>query len=368
MIIDVPQIFSSHQVIVLRDITASIQLTKSNMDSTVYPLYGIRNGITFMTSSNPLITEVSYDASTGVLTVHKYGWYRCFGIGTGYDPQGFSVDLGSVTYIGSDPDHREIPSVCACGNEPVSSSEVFSSSETSSEASSETSSATASGASSESSTELAVESTSSIVSEPSSKSSTESSETSQTSSESSSKASSGRVSTSFESSSGHSSDISLGLTNESSFVSSTTTLSEPSTEPSSVPSTETTSALSSLKATSEGIIKTSESSILSSSRTFVGSSSASDADDDSSTMIEISGNWNQSSENSLLSTYESPINIAGSTYTTTSIHFATATVCPVCTRYSSTWTTTVIVGIMYVEKSSSQRTLLETLLPHLFLH
>lgn len=84
---------STTQSIVFQDTSVSVNFRDLDKNN-IYTLYGIRSGMKFLTSPS-LIVSVSYDSSTGYLTVLNAGAtkHMVFDIGTAYDPSGLQFRI-----------------------------------------------------------------------------------------------------------------------------------------------------------------------------------------------------------------------------------------------------------------------------------
>lgn len=138
---------STGQSFVLQDTTSYIYVSFSDYRGNTYNLYGVKSGMTFLRSGALIFSSVSYDTSTGVLkAIQSSFYYTLFDIGTGYDESGFTVSDYEITYTGTNPTERELPSDCICApaNSSSSSASSWSSYTSSSFSSSSSSSSEAS--------------------------------------------------------------------------------------------------------------------------------------------------------------------------------------------------------------------------------
>lgn len=105
--------FSSTQTIVLSDPSAYVRIHRMRHDETLM-LYGVRKGSLFLRTES-ILTGLSYDTSTGYLSVTQEGGDTAyFGIGSGYDENGFSMCEIGIKYDGPTPPQDKIPPICSC--------------------------------------------------------------------------------------------------------------------------------------------------------------------------------------------------------------------------------------------------------------
>ncbi|SGZ57762.1 CIC11C00000001424 [Sungouiella intermedia] len=369
------------------DSTSHIYISSMSSSGAVYPLYGVSNGMTFLTYTGYLPISVSYDDTQGYLTISaSSSLFVVYDIGYGYSLDGFSVTDNEVTYLGSDPESRGIPTFCVCSSrisawERSESSSVSSLSLVAISSSLEESSSTVVTSSLEehSSSTAVIFSSLELSSSLNLPTLGESSSSAPVADHSSSDSDTSSISTSsFEASHSESAThISL--------PSSTVEFSQGS----SIYLSETSDHSTIITGTSSEVI----SSFSESFSTFVPTSSAGYWNNTlksitslSSSIIEYESSSHdiiicrRGEEGCILASYtnteadsSTSTSLAGTLYTdkeaTNSNHLAIATICPECTWYSSTWTTTITAGVTktvcgeVVVTSDTQGSLITSLFP-----
>ncbi|SGZ56644.1 CIC11C00000002955 [Sungouiella intermedia] len=370
------------------DSTSHIYISSMSSNGAVYPLYGVSNGMTFLTYTGYLPISVSYDDTQGYLTLlASSSLFVVYDIGYGYSLDGFSVTDNEVTYLGSDPESRGIPTFCVCSSrisawERSESSSVSSLSLVGDSSSLEESSSTVEVTSTleEHSSSTAVISSSLELSSSLNLSPLgESSSSAPFSDHSSSYSDTSSISTSsFEVSQSESAThISLQSSTVDVSQGSSVYLSE-SSDHSTIITRTSSEVLSSFSGSFSTFVPTSSAGYWNNTLKSISSLSSSIIEYESSSHDIII--CRPGEEGCILASYtnteadsSTSTSLTGTLYTdkeaTNSNHLAIATICPECTRYLSTWTTTITAGVTttvcgeVVVTSDTQGSLITSLFP-----